>query len=696
MSESKPLAPATVTELSQRLRPDASSPQPWRPPRLPGMLHGVKQRLVHLAQILMFALALWLTWPIDVIHFDSSRDLLMARDCYELGLCDSHGPPTSFAGLFQGVLWTNALGLARWLGLLPAAIGVCLLGIYSLVFAATLRWRGAQGLPLLAALLLAGSAAMMPVVLWSPTLFFPAMMLTTWLTLDWLDRPRWPLALGLGLLWGVTLELYLAAGPVLLATFALGLRARKPLQTLTLVALALAVGLLVSPGAWLGTLAFIPLHPLRVLAVLLAFAALVGLAVRAPKLDNVALLTLAGIGAWLVIGVTRHFQSRYLMPGFPALALLVARGLRQRGWLQYALAALALLAIRFFVVPPEPDLRYSHAETLAEAMTQHQIGWPDALSHVQGDLGRQLAPATAIFLPYAATPWQGEDVAVDLHAQPRFARVPTRVDLSGAELCAQTPGGKKCRALPLDPTPPGAVFPFAVRVYASVIPYVPSDVDLLTLRVPVRPGAREKLRLLPQFRGDQCPWTFARGEPSLDLAEPATEVTMIRAFGHGRCPEGLAIYDWLPPWRETADAPAVARTIPPQQQQRLMHPVLARASEAQFGRLAAQLAVALHRPEPDIAVQRDRAVLVWPEQAPLTLRYAATAPWFQIVDAGGDVTRTDAVLRALPLVFSANPWQEANAPTLVQQLAPKPMWPHLTLAALGLLVLALAAWRVAR
>ncbi len=660
------------------------------------MLRGVKQRLVHPAQILLFALVLWLTWPIDVIHFDSSRDLLMARDCYALGLCDSHGPPTSFPGLFQGVLWTNALGLVRWLGLLPAAIGVCLIGLYTLVFAATLRWRGAQGLPLLWALLLAGSASMVPVVLWSPTLFLPAMMLTTWLTLDWLDRPRWPLALGLGVLWGVTLDLYLAAGPVLLATFALGIRARKPLQTLTLVALALAVGLLVSPGAWLGTLAFIPLHPLRVLAVLLAFAVLVGLAVRAPKLDNVALLALAGIGAWLVIGVTRHFQSRYLMPGFPALALLLARGLGQRRWLHYAAAALALLAIRFFVVPPEPDLRYSHAAGLADALTQHQIGWPDALSHTQGDFGRQLAPATAIFLPYAATPWQGEDVAVNLHAQPRFAAVPTRVDLTGAELCAQTAGGKKCRALPLDPTPPGAVFPFAVRVYASVIPYVPADVDQLTLRVPVRTGAREKIALLPQFRGDLCPWTFAHGGSTLDLAEPATEVTMIRAFGHGRCPEGLAIYDWLPPWRETALAPMLAHAVPPPQQKRLVQPVLARTSEAQFGRLAAQLAVELHGPEPDVAVQRDRAVLSWPQQPPLTLRYAATAPWFQIVDAGKDVTRTDAVLRALPQVFTTNPWQEANAPTLAKQLAPKPMWPHLSLAALGLLVLLFAAWRVAR
>ncbi len=153
----------------------------------------------------------------------------MARDCFEPGRCDGHGPPTSFAGLFQGVLWTNTLGLARLVRLMPRTIGLLLIGLHMLVIAATARRFRAEG-PLLVLWLGVGASFILPVVLWSPTLFLPAMILTTWLTLEWLEQPRWPLALG--------------------------------------------VGLLVSPGAWSGTRAFLPRHPERVDAAVAILAAL--------------------------------------------------------------------------------------------------------------------------------------------------------------------------------------------------------------------------------------------------------------------------------------------------------------------------------------------------------------------------------------------------------------------------------------
>ncbi len=651
-------------------------------------------RLATAAWVLVCWLALWHFWPIDAIHFDSSRDLLIARDCYELGRCDGHGPPTSFTGLFQGVLWNNALGLLRWLGLSPKGIGLAIAGIYALVLGATMRWHRSADGPALWLLLLAGAIAMMPVVLWSPTLFFPAMILTTWLTLDWLAQPRWPLALGLGLLWGVTLDLYLAAGPVLLATIALGLRARKPVQTLAIVAIALFVGLAVSPGAWTGTLAFIPLHPLRVLAVLLAFAGMLALAIRAPRRDAVALLALAGTGAWLVIGTTRLFQSRYLMPGFAALALLIAQRIPRA--LAWPVGAVAVGLATLLVVHPQPELTYRNAEALATAMTQHHVGWPEALAHTQGEFSRQLAPTTAVFLPHARTPWQGEDVAVNLTATPRFAGVPTRMDLTDAELCKHAKGQRICQPLSLDPTPPGSTFPLAVAVYAAVIAQPPPEVTALELRVAVRAGPAETLQLLPQFPRDTCPWTFTGGTTALELRAQATQVRMIRRFTAGVCPHGGATWEWLAPWRETPHDSLARAVPPPPPVPRLLHPVLARSGEAQFRQLAALLARDRGGPEPDIAVHRDHAQVSWPGQPPVALRFAAEAPWFQVLDPAGDISRTAAIVRALPLAFTASPWREADAPAAAQRVAAKPMWPHLTLAALGLLVLGLAAWRVAR
>ena len=99
----------------------------------------MRARLLFVALIALTWVVLRANWPIDAIHFDSNRDLLIARDCYDLGRCDGHGPPTSFAGLFQGVLWNNALGLFRWLGASPKAIGIGIAGLYALVIAASAR-----------------------------------------------------------------------------------------------------------------------------------------------------------------------------------------------------------------------------------------------------------------------------------------------------------------------------------------------------------------------------------------------------------------------------------------------------------------------------------------------------------------------------------------------------------------------------
>ena len=655
----------------------------------------MKPRLTIAAFILLSWLALWHFWPIDFIHFDSNRDLLIARDCYDLGRCDGHGPPTSFTGLYQGVLWNNALGLMRWLGATPKAIGLGIAWLYALVFAASARWAQGRNPRALWLLLLAGSLASMPVVLWSPTLFFPAMMLTTWLTLDWLERPRWPLALGLGLLWGVTLDLYLAGGPVLLATVALGVRARKPLQALAIVVLALLVGVAVSPGAWLGTLTFIPEHPIRVAMVVLAFAAMLVVAVRMPRLDAVAVLALAGTGAWLVIGATRLFQSRYLMPGFPALALLIAQRVpAKRTWLVGAVAL--LISIAFFIPHPQRELTYSNAEALAKAMEQHDIGWPQALAHAQGDFSRLLAPTTLIFLPHAQREWRGEDVAMDLHATERFHSVPSRMDVTHAELCRLRTGQRDCGPLQLDPTPPGSIYPMAAAVYAAVIAQLPRDVTELALRVAVRAGPAERLQLLPQFAGDtKCPWHFADGTTALELDENATEVRLTRIFTPHVCPDGIATSDWLPTWRETPHDPHARPVPPPPPVKRMTQPILPHGVEAKFARLATLLANEMHAPEPDIAVYRESARVSWPHQSPVELRSADAPPWFQVVDAGSDVTRTGAVQRALSQVFGANPWQDADAQAQALRLERKPMWPHLTLAGLGLLVVLLAGVRVA-
>jgi hypothetical protein len=664
--------------------------------RVSAILRRVKPRLLIVAFLLVTWLALWHFWPIDAIHFDSSRDLLISRDCYDLGRCDGHGPPTSFRGLYQGVLWNNALGLFRQLGASPKGIGIGIAGLYACIIVASARWAKGRNPSALWLLLVAGSLASTPVVLWSPTLFFPAMMLTTWLTLEWLEEPGWPLALGLGLLWGVTLDLYLAGGPVLLATIALGVRARKPLQALAILGLALLVGLAISPGAWTGTLAFIPDHPLRVLVVLLAFAAMLWVAVRLPKLDAVWLLALTGTGAWLIIGLTRTFQWRYLMPGFPALALLIAQRLPAKAAQRLGIMAI-VAALAFCQAHPQRALSYSNVEALAEAMQQHAIGWPQALTHAQGEFSRQLARPSVIFLPYGETPWRGEDVVVDLKATKRFHAVPSRIDLADAELCRKAAGPQQCEPLNLDPTPPDSIFPMAAAVYAAIIPELPLEVTALTLRVSIRAGAPETLTLLPQLPGDTaCPWRFADGRTDVQLDSSATELRLERLFTRNTCPDGKATADWLPTWREAPRNPNAQPIPPPPTVKRLAQPILPHGVEARFARLAATLAAQLHEAEPDIEVRREIARVKWPNQSALELRYDERAPWFVIAQPNGDMTRQTALLQALPAAFPQSPWQDADAQALTVRLERKPAWPHLTLAALGLLVVALAGVRVAR
>ena len=183
---------------------------------------------------------------------------------------------------------------------------------------------------------------------------------------------------------------------------------------------------------------------------------------------------------------------------------------------------------------------------------------------------------------------------------------------------------------------------------------------------------------------------------SRELAAQATEVTLERPFTPRICPDGRASYDWLPPWQETPLEPSEARPVPPPPPKPPVHPVLTRASEPLFSRLANVLARESGQPEPDVAVERERVRLLWPQRPPMELRPARATPWFHVVDPSADPTHTAAVLRALPQVFATDPWQEADVPSVSHPVVARPRWPHLTLAALGLVVLLAAAWRVAR
>ncbi len=82
--------------------------------------------------------------PQPITEFERARDLLSARDCYELGKCALMGPPSTTFQTHQGAVWTEILVAVGLLGGREVAalnaVSLCLALGVGTVFAVTWRW----------------------------------------------------------------------------------------------------------------------------------------------------------------------------------------------------------------------------------------------------------------------------------------------------------------------------------------------------------------------------------------------------------------------------------------------------------------------------------------------------------------------------------------------------------------------------
>ncbi len=501
-------------------------------------------------------LALLAVWPLDRLHPDSTRDLLMARDCWALDRCETTGPNTSVPGIAQGGLWMDLLAVFRALGATPAAIGGGLAlaqALALLVAFARMRRTPGRADGVMLAVLLMGSAQAAHVVLWAPTAMMPVALLATFNGLDWLSKPTWGRTLLTGLLLGIAADLHAVAWLLALTVAAMAWQRTSRRHAVLLLAIALGYGLLVSPHAWVQMIFAQREHPQALglgLAVPLFFAAMGRIRAWPPErqLAGVGLLAVAGISA------VHQFELRYAVPWLGAFAL-AAPTLPWPRWLGHKLLLLLVLVVGMGPLSHGAPMTYRHAAVIAQTLQNQGIGWPDALTRLRGPQAAAYAEAAALYLPLAhGAP---TDAIVQTHALDADAIAvdasTTRLEWRGARVCWPGPHARACAPVDVDPPPANPQLPFGSRAWPYVLP-VPADAASVELTVPVRAGPANRLTLAPSRWDSSCAWRFPSGAPAVDVSAAAQDVRMQCHIADPRRSRELT--RGLPPLQETALAPA--------------------------------------------------------------------------------------------------------------------------------------------
>jgi len=528
--------------------------------------------------------ALWLTARAPPLHPDTNRDLLLARDCLESGLC--LGPSTSFGGLQQHGGWTRLLAALRGLGLEPAGVHRVLIGLDA-AGAGVLAFVASRRLPLVLAF--AGSvvafswlvwAASFP-ILWNPSLSPLAHAL---LFAGALERRWWAAGVlgGLGVVGAVETHL---AGLVALAVVVLALRAlaERPGRAVALALLVFAgLELTLSAPAIEMNLASVSARRIVLPAIVvgLGLSWLVGGLLRrrlGPGRRTLAVLALCALGttgppllAALAAGhflTARYFVSAIVPAvglGAAALEWLWSREARPARWAAplLALAALALSA------KPWADAADRHYYDLAEvAAIADALEVADGYARVRlslrgpmtGLLGEGLAAwaEDARFDPPADAPTLRVVRVEDLRSLPEAWRV---VPLASgafvgvselrswlrperAEVCLTTEGPPACLTL----TPAmwrsfGGERGDYERFASGLLPAAEAlrertgaDRPTLFVRIPIATGGRDAERLLQLFDdvGGEGGWRVARVEGVGHRGELGSQRVVLLRGGEG-------------------------------------------------------------------------------------------------------------------------------------------------------------------
>lgn len=359
-------------------------PDPAR--RLPPPVVGRRRWALALVFTVAVALALFFTADAPPLHPDTNRDLLLARDCLERGVC--LGPSTSFGGLQQHAGWIRLLTLLRAMGLDPVGAHRVLI-VFDALGAGVLASLAARRLPLSLAAVVAAVAfswlmwaAEFP-ILWNPTL---APLAYAVLYAGVLDH-RWAVAGSLAGLGAVAAVETHIAGLVATAVLVLGLRALadRPGRAVAL-GLALFVGLegvLSSRAIGLNLDASIAPLVLPALPLALTVSWLVGgwlrRRIESRSALELAVLALAALGTTGPPLVAALAAGHFLSARYFALAVVPLAGLSG--------AALARLMGRH---------RAGAAVLAASALAFSMLPWSEAAQRQYYDLGEVAVLADAL------------------------------------------------------------------------------------------------------------------------------------------------------------------------------------------------------------------------------------------------------------------------------------------------------------
>ncbi len=502
--------------------------------------HAPRMLLLLCAVAALLALA----WPLDAVHPDALHDLLMTRDCLDLGRCDTAGAMSSLRDVHLGVSWLDLLVLGRTVAS-PLWLGVALALLTGAAMAVILPRHPSPDRHVLAALSVLVIATLLtsPVVLVPPTALSPFCLLATALGLAALDRPSLPLWLLTGAALGVAVDLHTVAWPLAWTLAALSWqRGHRQGALLTLI-VPLATTLLYSPRAWELLWLATQKHPGYGLALL--GAPLVWLLLwPLRRLQPVVQMSLVGALAWLATGLTHQFTARYALPFLGAAALAMAPRLAR--WRPLPVAALVVVAVLTYWRQGHVAVTWTAAERVAAAAEVNGVGWPHILTELRGENAPTLAEATGAFLPQRRLD-RAQPLALVLSGDAIAGATPfaSRLDLAGTQICPLGGADAGCRPIARVPGPGYTPAPFVGRSMPQQLP-LDAPFAPFELRIPVRAGAptrvavavpQEPLRgprflrdaLHPAAANEPCMWQFPGS--NLDTALTADAQTL-----HLLCP----------------------------------------------------------------------------------------------------------------------------------------------------------------
>jgi hypothetical protein len=356
---------------------------------------------------------------------DTARDVAIARDCADAGICAMAGPPASFGNLTQGALWIHALeaSFASGIGLRGAqtfAFALCAAAGVLVAFVPR-RIFGSGAGPAAWALFLAATAWSLELpLLWNPILL-PLPLAVFHVALLGLATTRGTLpAAAAGAALALATDAHVACVGMLpfLVGAVLALASRPVLASLGAVGALAATSVASSPDAIVRDApriasAWVPAAAVTIVAVVVG--CLIRRRAQAADPRVRARAVLVAVSLYFTVGVvaaslaTGHVLApRYVAPVVPALALLIAtvavgRATRSPSWRAAAGNAAALLLLGLAALEARPPSRTGwtvlDCEPLARSLASRGWSFGDLYGHLRGPEAQRLLAALGPYLP---------------------------------------------------------------------------------------------------------------------------------------------------------------------------------------------------------------------------------------------------------------------------------------------------------